>query len=110
MNPAELQMIASIKEHKLSNTPAEKIIKRPGNELWRYAANPALLAENLCRNVYWFGLNGNPVWTWDAGSGGNPTGEALARGQTQQTNCGGFNTTARWIGQTVLDIPAASFT
>jgi hypothetical protein len=109
MNPAELKMIADIKRLQLSNTPAEKIIKRPGNQLWNYAHNPALLAENLCRNVHWYGINGNTTWVWDAGSGGNPTGEALARGQTLQTNCGGFNTTARWIGHNVLGLSTTAF-
>lgn len=69
----------------------------------------ALLAEHVCRNVYWYGLNGNTTWVWDAGSGGNPTGEALARGTTLTTNCGGFNATARWIGHNVLGIPADQF-
>lgn len=107
---AELNMIARIKELKLSGTPAEKIIKCPSNPLWRYAGNEAALAEQLCRNVHWFGRNGSPVWVWDQGSGGNPTGEALARGQTTLTNCGGFNTTARWIGTQVLGLPSSQFT
>jgi hypothetical protein len=106
---AELKIVARIKELKLSGTPAEKIIKRAANPLWRYVGHDAALAEQLCRNVYWFGRNGNPVWTWGQGSGGNPTGEALARGQVSVTNCGGFNATARWIGIEVLGLTSVQF-
>jgi len=107
LNRAELAIFARIKELKLSGTPAEKIVKRPGHELWRNPANPALTAEQLCRNVHWFGRNNG--WVWDPGSGGNPDGEALARGRVSGTNCGGFNLTARWIGIHVLGLDSQQF-
>ncbi|MBS1643915.1 MAG: hypothetical protein JST36_02665 [Bacteroidetes bacterium] len=109
MNTTELAMLAALKQLKLSGTPAESIIKRPGNQLWRYGANPATLAEELCKNVHWYGLNGANQWVWDAGSGGNPTGEALARGTTSLTNCGGFNLCARWIGHNVIGLDPNTF-
>jgi hypothetical protein len=107
---AELAFVAKLRELKLAQSPAEKIVKRPGSQLWLHAATNAQLAEQLCRNVYWYGINGNPAWDWGAGSGGNPTGEALARGTTTSTNCGGFNATARWIGHNVLGIPPGELT
>jgi len=107
INRAELAVVAKIKELKLSGTPAEKIVKRPGHELWRNPGNAAQVAEQLCRNVHWFGRNNG--WIWDPGSGGNSTGEALARGQVMKTNCGGFNLTARWIGHNVLNLDRQQF-
>ena len=107
INRAELAVLAKLRELKLGGTPAEKIAKRPGHELWRNPLNPAQTAEQLCRNVYWFGRNNG--WVWDQGSGGNPTGEALARGQVTGTNCGGFNKVALWIGHNVLDLDPNQF-
>ena len=42
---AELKIVARIKELKLSGSPAEKIIKRSTNPLWRYVGYDAALAE-----------------------------------------------------------------
>ena len=106
---AEDAFLAKLRELELTQTPAEKIVERPDNPLWLHAADHAQLAEWVCRNVYWYGINGNPPWIWDVGSAGNPTGEELARGETTMTNCGGFNATALWIGHNVLGIPVDQF-
>jgi hypothetical protein len=106
----ELAIRAKLAALHLNNTtPAYKIVTRVGHGLW-LPATQAAVAEELCRNVYWYGLNGAPAWVWDAGAGGNGTGEPLARGTISTTNCGGFNLTARWIGHNVLDLDPLLFT
>jgi hypothetical protein len=107
---AELKIKANIRNLNLRGTPAEAVLCRVGHQVWNFAGNEALMAEQICRNMHWYGQTGNPAWVWDIGSNpANNTGEALARGGTVNTNCGGFNLSARWIGINVVELDATQF-
>lgn len=103
-NASQLQFRQSLIQHGLLGSPADRIVNRPGKEVWRHAGNDNPMFERLAKNFHWFGRNGNPVWQWGPASGGNATGKELVAGQVMQTNCGGFNLSVRWIAEHICNI------
>jgi hypothetical protein len=110
INPEELRLKARLQELNLINGNADRVINRPGQEVWRHAGNDADMFRQVCENVHWLGFSGPVAWVWGPGANGNPTGEALARGLVTNTNCGGFNLTARWIAENICGIQGSQGT
>ena len=110
----QTEIEAQIVTMGLGRTPTARILRRADNPLWNYGG--LQLAREVCRNVHWFGHFGHLRWKWNGNYGvnsggklGMDAGEPLARGLTAETNCGGFNATARWIGTRVLGLSDTFF-
>lgn len=112
MNPAQLQMQAKLVREGLIGKPADRIINRPGAEVWQLAGNADAMFRRLNENFHWYGRNGAVQWTWQLNSGGVVTGKELVSGQVTATNCGSFNSAVRWVAEHICGIVGAraSFT
>jgi hypothetical protein len=93
------------------NTPAWRIVCRPGHELWNHMATNDGLVDQLCQNFHDYGRTNG--WRWIAATGQNTQpmlGRPLIAGTTDRTNCGGFNASVRWIASNILNLQAGDIT
>ena len=90
------------------NTPAWKIVCRPGHQLWHHMATNDALVSQLCQNFHDYGRTHG--WQWVTDMGRNRDGRPLIAGTMNATNCGGFNASVRWIASNILNLDNAVFT
>lgn len=103
---------ALIAQQLAGNTPAWRIVCRPGHQLWHQMATNDALVSQLCQNFHDYGRTHG--WQWISGFAGNSgpqgMGFPLIAGTKNATNCGGFNASVRWIASNILNLDNTVFT